>query len=96
MRKSNTEPLKKVISRYLKAVGGQQKVKEIQLKQKWEDLMGKNISEQTEYISINKGIFYIKLRSSVVKHELSMMKTEIMERLNSEAEEKIIEEIVFI
>lgn len=96
MRKNNTEPLKDVISRYLKAVGGDKKVKEIQLKQKWEELMGRNIAEQTEYININKGVFYIKLRSSVVKHELSLMKTVILDRLNSEAEEKLISEIVFV
>lgn len=95
MRRNNTEPLKHVIKRYLQVIGADKKIKEIQLKRNWEELMGKNISEQTEYIYIKKGVFHIKLRSSVVKHELSMMKTEIIDRLNSDAGETLIDDVVF-
>ena len=96
MRRNNTEPLKDVITRYLRAIGAEHKVKEIQLKKSWEELMGKNISEQTEYIYIKKGVFHLKLRSSVVKHELSMMKTHIIDRLNQEAGETLINDVVFL
>ncbi len=96
MRRNNTEPLKNVIRRYLQAIGADHKIKELQLKRNWEELMGVNIAEQTEYIYIKKGVFHIKLRSSVVKHELSMMKTEIIERLNSDAGETLINDVVFL
>ncbi len=96
MRRNNTEPLKDVLKRFVSAIGGEHKIKEIKLKQNWEELMGKNIAEQTEYIYIKKGVFHLKLRSSVVKHELSMMKTQIIERLNSDAGETLIDDVVFL
>ena len=96
MRRSNTEPLKDVLKRYVRAIGGEHKIKEIQLKRNWEELMGVNIAEQTEYIYIKKGVFHIKIRSSVVKHELLMMKTQIIERINSDAGETLINDVVFL
>jgi len=96
MRKYNTEQLKDVLKRYVRAIGGEQKIKELRLKKSWESVMGKNISEQTEYVFIKKGVFYVKLRSSVVKHELMMMRSEITERLNTEAGETLISDVVFV
>ncbi len=96
MRRNNTEPLKAVIQRYLHAIGAKQKIKEIQLKNNWENLMGANIKEQTEYIFIKKGVFHVKITSSVVKHELSMMKSIIIQRMNNIAGETLINDIVFL
>ena len=96
MRRNSTEPLKQVIKRYLQAIGADNKIKEVQLKRNWEEIMGKNIAEQTEYIYIKKGVFHIKIRSSVVKHELLMMKSQIIERLNSDAGEILINDLVFL
>ena len=96
MRRNSTEPLKQVIKRYLQAIGADNKIKEVQLKRNWEEIMGKNIAEQTEYIYIKKGVFHIKIRSSVVKHELLMMKSQIIERLNSDAGETLINDVVFL
>lgn len=96
MRRNNTEPLKNVIQRYLHAIGAKQKIKEIQLRNSWDKLMGVNIAGQTEFIFIKNGIFHIKISSSVVKYELSMMKTVIIERLNTEAGETLINDIVFL
>ncbi len=96
MRRNNTEPLKNVIQRYLHAIGAKQKIKEIQLRNSWDKLMGVNIAGQTEYIFIKKGVFHIKISSSVVKYELSMMKSVIIERLNTEAGETLISDIVFL
>jgi len=96
MKRNNTEPLKNVIQRYLHAIGAKQKIKEIQLKNSWDKIMGVNITGQTEYIFIKKSIFHVKISSSVVKYELSMMKSVIIERLNTEAGETVIEDIVFL
>ncbi len=96
MRRNNTEPLREVIQRYLHAIGAKQKIKEIQLKNSWDKLMGANISEQTEFIFIKKGVFHVKLSSPVVKHELLMMKSIIIQRLNNIAEETLINDIVFL
>jgi len=96
MRRNNTEPLREVIQRYLHAIGAKQKIKEIQLKNSWDKLMGASISSQTEYIFIKRGVFHIKLSNPVLKQELLMMKSIIIHRLNSIAEENLINDIVFL
>lgn len=96
MRRNNTEPLREVIQRYLHAIGAKQKIKEIQLKNSWDIIMGANIASQTEYIFIKRGVFHVKLNSPVIKHELLMMKSIIIQRLNGIAEETLINDIIFL
>ena len=48
MRRQNTEPLKAVIDRYLKAIGADKKLKEIRLVQQWEEIIGRNIARATD------------------------------------------------
>lgn len=96
MRRTNTEPLKDVIQRFLKIYGGDRKIKEIKLQNSWVKVVGNNVERQTEFIKISKSIFYVKINSSVIKHELLMMKSQIIQRLNEEAGETLINEIVFL
>lgn len=96
MRRTNTEPLKDVIQRFLQIYGSAGKIKEIKLQNSWGKVVGQNFEQHTEFLKINKSVFYVKLDSSVVKHELSMMKTQIIKRLNEEAGETLIDEIVFL
>ncbi|NOZ35830.1 MAG: DUF721 domain-containing protein [Chlorobi bacterium] len=96
MRRTNTEPLKDVINRFLKIYGGDRKIKEIKLQRSWGQITGVNVEKQTEFVKVNKSTFYVKLTSSVVKYELSMMKSKIIQRLNEEAGETLIDEIIFL
>ena len=93
MRKSNTEPLKAVLDRYLKAIGAERKLKEIRLLKHWEVFIGRDIANATEKITIEKGILYIKFNSPVVKHEMMMIKNLIVKKMNDFAEEVLINEI---
>jgi hypothetical protein len=96
MRRSESEPLKHILQRFIKAIGGEEKIKQIRLQQNWEILMGKNINEQTQKIYFKNNILFLKIRSSVVKHELYMMKTEIIKHLRQSNDQMIIEDIVFL
>ncbi len=96
MRRTNTEPLKEVIQRFLRIYGADRKIKEIKLQNSWGKIAGVNVENQTEFVKVNKSTFYIKLSSSVVKHELLMMKSQIISRLNEEAGETLITDIVFL
>ncbi len=96
MRYHKTEPLGNVLNRFVKAIGGDRKLKEIHLKKSWGNIMGAGVEQQTQYVYIKDDVYFVKLRSSVVKHELSMMKSIILTRLNQEAGEELIREIVFL
>ncbi len=96
MRRTNTEPLKDVIQRFLKIYGADKKLKEIRVQNSWGKIMGASIERQTEFVNVRKSTFYVKLNSSVLKHELLMMKSKIIKRLNEEAGETLIDKIVFL
>jgi len=82
MRKHNTQPLSDVVQQYLKSLGLDKKLKEVKLINYWETLIGKTIAKATTDIYIANGIMYISLQSSVIRKELSMIKTEHNKRMN--------------
>jgi predicted nucleic acid-binding Zn ribbon protein len=94
MRKSNTQPIENVIREYLKEMNIDQKLKEVGIVAQWEKLMGKTVAVRTSQIYIRNHILYIHVTSSVLKNELLMMRQAIIEKINEEAGEKVVEQIV--
>jgi len=94
MRKSNTQPIENVIREYLKEMNIDQKLKEVGIVSQWEKLMGKTVAIRTSQIYIRNHILYIHVTSSVLKNELLMMRQAIIEKINEEAGERIVEQIV--
>jgi predicted nucleic acid-binding Zn ribbon protein len=94
MRKSNTQPIENVIREYLKEMNIDQKLKEVGIVSQWEKLMGKTVAIRTSQIYIRNHILYIHVTSSVLKNELLMMRQAIIEKINEEAGEKVVEQIV--
>ena len=94
MRKSNTQPIEDVIREYLKEMNIDQKLKEVGIVSQWEKLMGKTVAVRTSQIYIRNHILYIHVTSSVLKNELLMMRQAIIEKINEEAGEKLVEQMV--
>jgi hypothetical protein len=93
MRKSNTEPLKDVLDRYLKAIGADRKLKEIRLLRHWDSVVGRNIAHATEKIYIDKSILYVKFNSPIAKNEVMMIRNLLVKKMNDLAEEILIKDI---
>ena len=94
MRKSNTQTIANVIKDYLKEAQIEGKLKEIQVVNSWEELVGKVIARRTNRIYIKNGKLYLHMNSSIVKNELLMHREGIIERINTNAGEEIVKEIV--
>jgi predicted nucleic acid-binding Zn ribbon protein len=94
MRKSNTQTIANVIKDFLKDAQIEGKLKEVQVVNSWEELVGKVIARRTNRIYIKNGKLYLHMNSSIVKNELLMHREGIIERINTNAGEEIIKEIV--
>ncbi|MBA7581359.1 hypothetical protein ES708_23261 [subsurface metagenome] len=94
MRKSNTQTIASVIKDYLKEAQIEGKLKEVQVVNSWEELVGKTIARRTNRIYIKNGKLYLHMNSSIVKNELLMFRESIIERINTNAGEEIVKEIV--
>lgn len=95
MRKSNTQSLGEVLKESLKDLNIESKIKEVGLIKSWEEIVGKTIVKYTQSVYISKKILHVKLKSSVVRNELFMLKDGLIEKLNEKAGEIIITDIVF-
>jgi len=94
MRKSQTQKIGDVIRECLHELQIDRKLKEVNLVSQWESMMGRTVALRTDRIYIRNRILYVHVTSSVLKNELLMMRQEIMNKLNENAGEKLIEQIV--
>jgi len=94
MKRQNTQPLGEAIRLYLKAMGVEQKLNEISIIKKWEEIIGTAVANKTDKIFINNKILYIKTESSIVKEELMMLKGGIIKKFNDLAKNEIVTKMV--
>uniref|UniRef100_UPI0032172D93 DUF721 domain-containing protein n=1 Tax=uncultured Draconibacterium sp. TaxID=1573823 RepID=UPI0032172D93 len=95
MRRSNTQSLSEVLKEYIEQNRIDRKLKEVDVVQGWEDLLGKTIAHYTKNIYIKNRILYVEISSAVVKNELFMMREEICRRINENAGQNVITKIIF-
>ena len=95
MRRSNTQSLAEALRDYIREMRMERKLKEVDVVQSWEALLGKTIARYTRNIYLSRGILYVEITSPVVKNELLMMREEIRQRMNKQAEEELVTKIVF-
>lgn len=60
----------------------------------WDEVMGMNVAKATVSKKIQNRKLYISLSSSVVRHELFMMRSEIVQELNRRLGTKLLDELV--
>jgi predicted nucleic acid-binding Zn ribbon protein len=95
MRRSNTQSLSEVLRDYVKGTSIERKLKEVDIVQSWEELLGKTIAHYTKNITLKNKILFLEINSSVVKNELFMMREEIRRKLNERAGEELVDKIIF-
>lgn len=94
MRKKNTQKLDEVIKEYLKALKIDDKLKEVELIKSWESVVGKTIARSTDNIYIKDRKLIVRLKSSVIRNELFMLRDGLKKALNDKVGETIIDDII--
>jgi predicted nucleic acid-binding Zn ribbon protein len=94
MRRSKTQSLAEVINDYIREMNFGKKLKEVDILDSWDDIVGKAISSRTSKVFIKDSILYVNLKSSIVRNELMMIKEALREKINERSGEEIIKEIV--
>jgi predicted nucleic acid-binding Zn ribbon protein len=94
VERRNTQNIGDVIRAYLKQSGLEKPLKERQLIQSWESLLGKTVARATTRIFVKDRKLFVYLRSSVIRNELFMLQKEILKKLNEAAGEEILDEII--
>ena len=65
----------------------------IKVQEAWVKTMGNNIQKYTYKVYYKKGILYVKLKSSVLKEELTFEKVKIIKLINNELGKEYIKDM---
>ena len=96
MGRTNDKSLKEAIEQMLKVYRLKRKFDETSLVVAWPEMMGKAIANRTKEIFIRDRKLFVRIESAVIKNELVMMRSNIIEKMNERAGSSIIDEIVFL
>lgn len=69
-------------------------MRQIAVQEAWGKLMGKGIVSYTNKIELNGKTLIVKLKSSVLREELSYGKDKIIKMMNTELREKLISKLI--
>jgi len=82
----------------LKGVFSEYRIEEkldiVEIRNRWNEIMGGAISNKTASINLNNGILQIKLTSSVLLQELSFAKDKIKTHMNAALKKDVIKEVI--
>ncbi|MCF8330088.1 MAG: DUF721 domain-containing protein [Crocinitomicaceae bacterium] len=92
-RSADSQPLKEVIDRFLKAFSLENKMKEMDVIAAWPELMGSAVAFRTKSIKIHNKILYLEINSSVMREELLHGKAIIITRINEKAGKQLINDV---
>jgi hypothetical protein len=93
-RKSNEQTLKEVINDFLESNHMKGKLKEINIINNWEKLVGVLIAKNTTKIYFHKGKLHLHIESPPLRQELTYTRSKIVELVNREAGEELIDDVV--
>ncbi|HEY0897647.1 MAG TPA: DUF721 domain-containing protein [Sphingobacteriaceae bacterium] len=96
MRRTNDKSLKEAIEQMLDVYRLRRKFDETSLIAGWPDMMGKAIANRTREMFIRDRKLFIRIESSVIKNEMVMIRSQILDKMNERAGKKILDEIVFL
>lgn len=96
MRKPNDISLKDAITKMLSVYRLRGKYDETGIVAHWPEIMGTAVANRTTQIYVSQRKLFVRIESSVIKNELLMVRTGIIQKLNERAGAEVITEIVFL
>jgi len=94
MRRSNTEPIKNIISQFLKENNIDKRLDEQEMIRLWYEVTGRMVARATQSVEIRNRKMFVKLSSSVVRNELSMIRDGLIKELNNHFDAPLIDDII--
>lgn len=96
MSRNNDRPIKEIIEKLFSTNKLGKRYHETALIAYWGELMGSAINSRTKQIYIKSDILFVRIESSVITSELTLLRHEIMHKLNAHVGKTIIQKIVFL
>ncbi len=96
MSRTNDKTLKEAMAQLLNVYRLKGKFDETNVIAAWEEVMGVAVANRTKEIFIKDKKLFVRIESSVIKNQLVMMRSQIIENLNQKSGTVVVTEIVFL
>jgi hypothetical protein len=67
---------------------------EYRIEKSWNELLGRNVAMATRSLYISDRKLFVKLHSSVLRNELTLIKQDLIRRLNESAGAEVIDDVI--
>jgi hypothetical protein len=94
--RSNDKSLKEAIEQMLQVYKIKRRFDETAVIASWPELVGKSVANRTKELFIHDKKLFLRIESSVIKNELILMRTQIINKINEDAKGILLEDIVFL
>ncbi|MFZ4863530.1 DUF721 domain-containing protein [Sphingobacterium sp. Mn56C] len=88
--------MKQAVEKWLEVYRLRRKFDESSIAVFWPELIGPYIAKRTQKVYIHDRKLYVKVESAVVKHELVLMRKQVIGRVNEHVGKVIIEDFVIL
>ena len=96
MKRNKAEQVGDVVRMLLRQQGLEGPLNEYRLIQSWTEVLGKPIERYTRDLYIRGQTLYVRLSSSVLKNELMMQRSMLVQNLNAAVGAQVITDIRFV
>lgn len=95
MKRKETQSIGNILDEILQTQGLNIGLDSARVRQAWQETMGEAVVRYTEQISLEKDTLYVRLSSSILRNELFMCRSQIMQKLNDKIGRQVIQTIIF-
>ena len=95
-KRQNAQSIGEVIQQYIRKSGIQPKIDEAELKKRWEDIVGKMISQHTTDMYLKNKKLYLRFDSAALKQEMNYAKSTLLDNINRTIGHIVADEVIFI
>ena len=95
-RRSDDITIKQAVDKLLEVYRLRRKFDETSIVSAWSELIGSAIANRTQQIYIKDKKLFVRVESAVIKHELALMRKQIIGRVNEHVGQVVIEEFVIL
>jgi predicted nucleic acid-binding Zn ribbon protein len=94
MKRKNEQTIGEVIGEMIKAYGLEKRLKQAEIGQVWNQLLGPSVAKSTQRVTLSNGIVTVYLDSGLVKHELNMMRSRLVTALNEAMGSQVVKDVI--
>ncbi len=94
MRRNNINTLGQVIKKLMRNNKLSKRLDDLNVLDVWNNIIGKDLEKYIKSTKLVDDKLHVKLRSSIVKNEISYKKTELIKRINEKLSKVVIKDII--